>query len=397
MDNKYEVITYNPARKSVETSIFHQKFEAHFDVTHCYEFEQLLSMLSENNFQILCIESVSGTAGEFPVLKQLKESDEPALQDIPIVVFTQKTELDTQLATYELGADDCISTQESFDVAEKRLESLIYNGIANRQLKDQLKAATDVAMAAMCNTSDLGVNIQFLLDSHQCENFDQLGQLFFQSLNHYGLNGSLQMRGRFVIKNMEANGMERAMESQLLDELKDKGRFYDFGYRTVVNYGGTSLLIKNMPLDDEVKYGVIKDNIFALLQGVEARIEALDTQASLLQEREMQEDLLSKMQEAIYELGVDYKELTKNIANVVDHMAVSIEDSIMTLLLTEEQEGILKNHLEQGRNSVCDLFEQNATMDDGLKEIIERVSLIHQTKGQPEYEQLIMDSLQKTA
>jgi len=67
------------------------------------------------------------------------------------------------------------------------------------------------------------------------------------------------------------------------------------------------------------------------------------------------------------------------------------------LLLTEEQEGILKNHLEQGRNSVCDLFEQNATMDDGLKEIIERVSLIHQTKGQPEYEQLIMDSLQKTA
>ena len=181
---------------------------------------------------------------------------------------------------------------------------------------------------------------------------------------------------------MEANGMEKTMESQLLNELKDRGRFFDFGYRTVVNYGSVSLLVKNMPLDDEMRYGIIKDNIFALVQGVEARIKALDMKNSLLQERDIQANLLTEMQHEIYNLDQSYRKLTLNVAGVVSNMASSIEDAMEILLLTEEQENVLKNHLEYGRNAVCDHFEQSAGMDDGLKEIIERVSLAHQPQEQ---------------
>jgi hypothetical protein len=202
------------------------------------------------------------------------------------------------------------------------------------------------------------------------------------------------MRGRFSLKNMEANGMERTMESQLLNELKEKGRFFDFGCRTIVNYGSVSLLVKNMPLEDEMKYGIIKDNIFALVQGVEARMDALDMKTSLLQERDIQANLLTQMQHEIYHLDSCYKELTNNVASVVSNMAVSIEVAMATLLLTEEQESVLKGHLEQGRNAVCDYFEQSAGMDEGLKGIIKQVSLTNQP---PEQSQSLVSDVKKIA
>ena len=72
---------------------------------------------------------------------------------------------------------------------------------------------------------------------------------------------------------MEANGMAKDLEAHLLDELKDVGRYYDFGKRSVMNYENVSLLVKNMPIEDERRYGAIKDNIFSLLQGCKCPYE----------------------------------------------------------------------------------------------------------------------------
>lgn len=387
---KYEVLVFNQEELSWHAS----ELNAHFQITVCHSFKQLIECTSTKDYHFILIDVQQNGAESISVLKHIKQSSQVCLSDIPVVLLVQNNSLETQLSAYEVGVDDCISTLEPINVIVTRLKSTIYNTIANKQLKTQLKAATDVAMTAMTNTSDLGCNIQFLLDSHQCENLDQLGQLLFQSLNHYGLTCSLQMRGRFAVKNMEANGMEKTMESQLLSELKGKGRFFDFGYRTVVNYSSVSLLVKNMPLDDELSYGRIKDNVFALVQGVEARIKAIDTQSSLHEERDVQANLLVEMKQEIQQLDQSYKTLTNNVAGVVNEMATSIEDSMATLLLTEEQELVLKGHLEQGRNTVCDYFEKGAGMDDGLKDIIDRVFLAHESEVQL---QQSSNSLKKTA
>lgn len=57
--------------------------------------------------------------------------------------------------------------------------------------------------------------------------------------------------------------------------LKDDGRYINFGKRSVMNYEQVPLLVENMPVDDEKKYGAIKDNIFSLLQGAGARLKVL--------------------------------------------------------------------------------------------------------------------------
>ena len=117
-----------------------------------------------------------------------------------------------------------------------RLNKAVFNKIANDQLQSQVKMANEAAFSAMADNSKLGINVHFLLDSFSCTNLDELGQQLFQALNNYGLKCSLQMRGRYETKNMEQNGMAKDLEAQLLSELKDSGRYYDFGKRSVMNY-----------------------------------------------------------------------------------------------------------------------------------------------------------------
>jgi hypothetical protein len=123
-----------------------------------------------------------------------------------------------------------------------------------------------------------------------------------------------------------------------------------------------------MSLDDAVKYGIIKENIFVLVHGLEARMKASDTQTCLRLEHEVRVNLLTEMQSEVQQLDQDYKELTINVAGVVNDIATPIEDAMATLRRTEEQEFILKDQLEQGRNAVCGCFEKSPANGWWLKE-----------------------------
>ena len=362
---KYGLIVFNPT--NISHSIRSLKLD--FKLTHCQSFEGLVSHASFKEDHLILIDVIADTDKQFELLNKIKA--EPSFSDLSIVMLIDNLDLDDRLKACEIGADDCISSHIEHDDLVTRLQSTIFNAIANRQLKEQLKAASDVAMTAMSNTSDMGANIQFLLDSYHCENLDQLGQLLFKSLNYFGLNCSLQMRGKYQIKNMEANGMERTMESKLLSEMKNSGRFYDFGSRTVINYGAVSLLVKNMPLDQHEKYGIIKDNIFGLLQGADAKIKSLDLQLTVLEDKERQEALIKGLEKGIETLESKYIDLTNKVAFQVDGIVDSFETSMQTLLLTEEQESVLLSRIKLGRDNVIALFKGYASMDDELKELIE--------------------------
>jgi len=61
------------------------------------------------------------------------------------------------------------------------------------------------------------------------------------------------------------------MEVELFDVLKNRGRLYNFGPRMIINDSHVSVLIKNMPLDDEIQVGRLRDILAVIIEGFEAR------------------------------------------------------------------------------------------------------------------------------
>lgn len=260
----------------------------------------------------------------------------------PVVIMVSEMTLNNKLRALNAGFSDVIPITEPRDEISTRLLRELYHEIADRQLKQQLNSASEAAMAAMRESSNLGGNVHFLVQAHQCRNLDELGQLFFLSMKNYGLNCSLQMRSSFGVKNMEVNGMAKQLESDLLTQLKDAGRYYDFGRRTVVNYGVVSVLIRNMP-EDETLYGLVKDNTFTLLQGLDARVRALDGYMQLEEEKCALQRLSTRVNIAMEGVNNDYQAVMRDIVDVVENMAEKIGEKIPLLLLNEDQEQFIES------------------------------------------------------
>jgi hypothetical protein len=313
---------------------------------------------NETAFQLLLVQQNTLPTINKNFYQQLKEAFVD--KGIPIVLVANRLDTKDKIDALVSGCSDVICANESTDEVNTRLLSVIYHQVANKQLKDKFELANQAAFTAMEESSHLGNNIQFLLKSHQSANLDQLGQVFFQVVGQYGLNCSLQMRSKFGVKNMEANGMARKLESELLTQLQHTGRYCDFDQRSIVNYGCVSVLIKNMPEDDQ-GYGLVKDNTFTLLQGLNARVRALDEHQLLTEEKKVLESLSYSVKDVMANIELSYQSVMLNIVDVVEDMAAKIDDKMPALMLHESQEEFVLNTVNH-----C-VLESNKIFAEGLK------------------------------
>ncbi|MCP5163006.1 MAG: DNA-binding response regulator [Hahellaceae bacterium] len=381
MSRKQQVLVWTAEQQASVISKLSERFD--IEAKNSFLGGSVLSALEEK--ALLLVDSSIGLEELIGLLDQLRQEIGDDGVHVPIVVLAMQPDAELRQLLFDKGVDDVVSNDLPYDEIVTRIDKSIFHCIATSQLQSRLKMANEMAFMAMADTSDLGVNVHFLLDSNDCTNLDQLGQLLFQALKSYGLICSLQMRSRYDTKNMEPTGLMKDLEAQLITELKDKGRYYDFGRRSVMNYDQVSLLVKNMPVNDSKKYGAIKDNVFSLLQGVNARIIALDNLRSLEDERELMELLAKRMQEIFVDIDESYKELVKNIATVVDRMAEQVDASIMSLGLTEMQEQTLERIFEDGIAETSRLFGDGLKMDDNLTLIIGKMNAIFEFKDRPDF------------
>ena len=336
-----------------------QHFAKDFTSKVVNSIDDCLALAAGEEFRVLVLDMINCEKIELQHYKHFLV--EEAVQHLPVILLSPSKELKHKLTAFELGFDDVIDASVPPEEVCARINKSIFNSIANQQLKSRLRQANETAFSAMSDNSDLGSNLQFLVEENRCDNLDELGQLLFATIERYDLSCSLQMRSIYGTKNMEANGMAKALESQLLEQLHVSGRFVDFGRRTIINYGQASLLIRNMPVDDPKRYGSIKDNFLALLQGLDARIKALDSRNKLIDEKNALHKLSSDVREVMIEIDNSYQKVMRDIASVVEDMADAIQARIPSLALSEEQERFFESVVT---NCVVDT---NRVFNEGLK------------------------------
>lgn len=353
-----------------------------FEVIHFKTKTELLSEPegSKPEFNVIC---VCGDKGELlDICDELSRYG--TAHGVPVLVVAPKESDLDYLKIIEAGYDDVIDlSMESADIS-LRLNKAIFHRVAQAQLKSSADQAREMAFSAMSDSSDLGNNIQFLLNCNYCDNLDELGQMLFQSLKGYQVHCSIQMRSIYGDKNMEETGLEKELESRLLTELKDKGRYVDFGGRCVINYGAVSLLIKDMPVDDEKKYVALKDNLITLVQGTDSRVKALEAQKSLQIERDFMSKLTNRLKEVMENLDESFQMVMKQSTELMDDLSLRFEETIMFLDLTEEQENTLEVILKKGIEGINSLYTDGARIDENFHKLINHLTAQFESgKGGP--------------
>ena len=302
--------------------------------------------------------------------------NESKTKDIPVIFLSAYISLDDKLKGYDAGGDDYITKPCELEEVLAKVKSHIANNKA-------MLLNRNMAMVAMTNASELGMVTQFYEKSFACLTPQELSHQVIIACQSFGLQCCVQIRT--VNETLNATSTQNQctpLEIDLMNQIKSADRILHFGKRTAFNFDNITLIIKNMPRDDEDKCGRLNDHIASLINGAEARIINIDV------EEQQRESIINKLSTALDDVNsaiVDVESGIKSRAKQTSTIIASLFDEMhlgfSSLALNEDQEEffvqLVNNHMEK----IISLYTSNTDVEQHFTKLSRDISLLMTTNS----------------
>jgi len=276
-----------------------------------------------------------------------KVRDFPHLIHVPIVFVSSRGTLEERIRGYEVGANDFLVKPFATEELSAKLEKLISIQSHHSEIEKKYQSAQKAASTAISSNSEFGKGMSAVEAIVHSNSLVELAHNFQDFCSSLGLNTSLIIEMDHEVHFFGNEGPKALLEKQIIEMLRNKGRFYDFDNRTQINYDKISLLVKNMPKKDRDRYGRYKDLLPSVIEAAESRVTTLTLQRSLRGQ-------LEELQEAVIQINSMMTKLLYALANnkdkaetTLDSLIMELETSFLTMGLDDDQEAYLKELIDQ--------------------------------------------------
>jgi len=303
----------------------------------------------------------------YEICRQLKSND--ATKDIPVTFVSAKESIEERMTGYEAGADDYITKPFHESELLKKVEINLRNKTKLTEIGEELDFTRNTAMVAMSSSGELGLIINFLSRSFYCNTLENLAQEIIEIMSGYSLNCSVQLRTSCQVVTHNSSGVVKPLEASLLEKLTNADRITDFGKRTFVNFPYCTLLVKNMPLEDEQRYGRMKDNIALLVEGANARVQALEASLEVERQKAKLTSLISESRRTLTDIDEENSQNRLKNTRILDDLTMDIEEAFIKLGLDEGQEKFIIDRINRAQEEADALYQNGIELDKRLGDI----------------------------
>ena len=272
--------------------------------------------------------------------------------DSSVLFVSGMNTLDERLRAYDAGGVDFIAKPFELKELIAKTNAVSAYQAQKKMLKQSESMSRNMAFQSMTETAQYGSVMQFFRQCFTCNNFDDLAKAFFEVMQHLNLKSCLQIRITDPIYFVPEGTAISPIEANIFELLDKQGRLYDFGSRTICNDKHVSFLIKNMPIDDDVVYGRIRDVIAVIVEGIEARVIDIQHQQTLRMVLDRIHGLLAGVDDSIME---NDKRFSKALSNITTDICTSFHVLDMTLEQEDYFSSLVEKHLKEA-NSAGDAF-----------------------------------------
>ncbi len=354
----------------------------------------LLEMMLEEKYEIVqadsgqaCLDLIAGSLPDlllldvnmpdmtgYEVCMALRKNQ--ATKSLPILFVSAMVNTEERLAGFEAGGDEYINKP----VDEKELVEKIefqMTGIQERKKSDQNASdAMKVAMDAMTSSSELGQLINFVSEAQSADTLTKMGEMIVEVCGSFGLKASVFIDAE---KSLFFGCESNSIEAKVLERsLSSKDRIINLGIRTIVKSEQMSLLVKNMPVDDENRYGRFKDHLAVLVSISDGRLLFIKSQMDIVGQRnKVLTKIIVQTEKQIKNLNTKIIEYDKRNHEIMMAMITELESTLFSLGLDEDQEDKLMklvysttDKLDGSKDLADELQRELGTVLEGLYEIL---------------------------
>jgi CheY-like chemotaxis protein len=355
--------------------IMQEILEEDYDVAYAKSGQECMDMVMSVMPDVVLLDvNMPGMSG-YEVCQQLKEN--PRTTNIPVTFVSALDTLAERLAGYEVGGDDYIC--KPFEAGE--LLSKVSIAVKYKKERESLMAdaeeAMRKAMSATKNTGDVGALLEFMRSTLSCDTAEKLADLALYTISGMGLRSSVQVRHGDEVIHKSSDGAINQLERTVVKKISREDQIVDLGVRSVFNFDHVSVLIKNMPLDNPAKYNEVKSSIALLTEAMEVRIVSMvqsqPAPVSASPARDSHHELETVSQRAIGVLDTMEQSLA-NLApqyiKIMSDLGYKLEGCFSELALTEAQEQMLMDLVDQSINDAHNIQVSNDALSQQLSDLV---------------------------
>lgn len=296
--------------------------------------------------------------------------DMEAARDLPVIFLSGHDELDDRLRAYDAGGSDFVAKPFVPDeVLRKAASSIRYRRRQQAAVADH-KTSFDTAMTAIATLGESGVTLKFSRGALGCRTQQALARLMIESLASFGLDCHVQIRVPAETLTFTASGTASPLEESVFEKMRSMGRIFSFRNRMIVNYDTVSMLVTNMPADDDL-CGRIRDHAAMIVEAAELAVDNIDLRTETARRADELRRLAEASRQAIEDLRVGYRELQVATRHELETMATTIEGMYLHLGLTNEQEFTISDTVRSAVDHVVALIEHGHELDESFVGIVE--------------------------
>ena len=308
----------------------------------------------------------------------------PDLADIDILFLSSNDSTDSIIQGFGSGAVDYIVKPYNPEVLKIKIRNIIELRKKNKALQKSKDLADDLVHTVMSKSGSLGIVVNFLRSTFTVPTLKELLESTVDAFFLNGLNVVVYFKTDNFRDAMSSSGEPTLLEADLLDRLcGHEAPFIEHNGKLFIIQKHIVVLIKNFP-EVEAKSSGLRDYAMILLEGANSRINQLANSSSrhIGNVRKLGESVYNAKHQLddIHERHEKLKE--KNI-QVLDHMASSLEHSLFSMGLSDEQEKEISGIIGAGINETLSLIDDTIKTDDEIKNIIYNLSVAAQNAAQP--------------
>ncbi|MDP4528513.1 response regulator [Alkalimonas delamerensis] len=299
--------------------------------------------------------------------------DEWLSEQVP-VLFTSGLMADEDiLHAYEAGADDYLVKPVRLHELQLKIPKLIQQKREQFDASEQASVAMKMAFDAMKNSSELGAILRFHEVIQQASDFADLARLMFDAVREFELESSVVLLCNHEPLYFRDDESKSSLELESMTAARAKGRLYSWKRFSFFSYDRFTVLIRNMPIDDEERYGTLKDQICLLLNGVDARINSMLVALAEQAKQQKISSITKVLAKLVLEIEHENTEFSANFERIIADMETNLSAELCEFNLIEAEEQSLLNIVNQAVTAATQLFETSMANEAQRKVVMDNL------------------------
>ena len=305
--------------------------------------------------------------------------DDAALRSIPVIFVSAHDTIEERVKGYDAGGEDFIV--KPFEPEELLRKVKVSQGIiANqRALAGQLEEAEMLSSLVIASMDETGILLQFMRKLIAMESTEEITSETLELIHRYRLSGVVQTRLDNDTQTLSDTGKNLPLEVSVIEHVRDQGRIFEFSRRSVHNFEHVTLMINNLPLEDPEYCGRLRDHLSVAAQGIDSRLQALQTEAKNHRTQLGILAALESVSDTIMEVGEANKRNSEDSATLVSDLQNTLLNSFYRLGLTDNQEKFLQNMVGDFSNRMTEMLSCGEETQRALERLNEKLSHLRST------------------